>query len=670
MLRKLSRRNALRQMRDYAVYLLTLILSVTLMYSFHLLVFSEEIKAILGEWSMMPFIIIFISVIIVLILGRLVSYITEFIFRKRSREFGTYMMLGIENREIAGMFARESITIGAAAWLAGLVGGTYFYQILKAMVMHLFLRPFHMGLEFSWGAFCLTSVYLVCIFWLSGRKVKKKVMAVSIRELLSMDAENEKAPLKNKKQKRILFLLSLLALLLGCCSFGALLYCEISNDAGGAAALFGLSMIVLSVFGLFMSFPVVLEQKLNKVKWKYRGRNLVLGRIYSGKIRNLSLTFASVSILFLLVFLAVSLGLFFNRRVDGRVNETAFDFAVGSLYGQKNLQPFKEYVQREIPEAVTADYQVYTSGRRDFGAYFSTENMGKFMSFSHMDAMENDCYMAMSVYKELRDMLGMEKVNLEEDKYYMHCSGFAKEKLKRYAGTRALTGSGRSIPAGTDREKDAALSFGGAFTGAFFQQEFFGNGSYYLLIVPDRVAKNMQVIEELYVGVAPKELSMEVYKGIAAIAWENQMHVTGKAEIRESGASIVMSLSFPLFYLAFILLAAAATIMTVQILSDLEQERQQFRILQECGMDKAEQRKILQRYFAVYYSFPVLPAAVGGAAVYMAITGSVNWDAYQGMTLVGFGEGIGILGVTAGVFFSIYLVYCLSAYISFKKAVL
>ncbi len=182
-----------------------------------------------------------------------------------------------------------------------------------------------------------------------------------------------------------------------------------------------------------------------------------------------------------------------------------------------------------------------------------------------MDAMENDCYMAMSVYKELRDMLGMEKVNLEENKYYMHCSGFAKEKLERYADTRALTGRA-GASAGTDREKDAALSFGGAFTGAFFQQEFFGNGSYYLLIVPDPVAKNMQVIEELYVGVAPKELSMEVYKGIAAIAWENQMHVTGKAEIRESGASIVMSLSFPLFYLAFILLAAAATIMTVQIL--------------------------------------------------------------------------------------------------------
>ena len=118
-------------MQDYMVYLLTLILSVTLMYSFHLLVFSEEVKAVLGSWSMMPFIIIFISIVIVLILGRLVSYITEFIFRKRSREFGTYMMLGIENREIAEMFARESRMIGVAAWIAGLVGGTYFYQILK-----------------------------------------------------------------------------------------------------------------------------------------------------------------------------------------------------------------------------------------------------------------------------------------------------------------------------------------------------------------------------------------------------------------------------------------------------------------------------------------------------------------------------------------------------------
>ena len=184
MLRKLSGRNALRQMRDYVVYLVTLILSVTLMYSFHLLVFSAEIKEVMKSWSMMPFIVVFISLIIVLILGRLVSYITEFIFRRRSREFGTYMMLGIENREIAAMFARESRMLGAAAWIAGLVGGTYFYQILKAMVMRLFLRPFHIRVGFSWEAFCLTGVYLFLIFGLSGRKLKKKIIRLSILSLI------------------------------------------------------------------------------------------------------------------------------------------------------------------------------------------------------------------------------------------------------------------------------------------------------------------------------------------------------------------------------------------------------------------------------------------------------------------------------------------------------
>lgn len=661
MLRKLSGRNALRQMRDYVVYLVTLVLSVTLMYSFHLLVFSAEIKAVMKSWSIMPFIVVFISLIIVLILGRLVSYITEFIFRRRSREFGTYMMLGIENREIAAMFARESRMLGAAAWIAGLVGGTYFYQILKAMVMHLFLRPFHISVGFSWEAFCLTGVYLFLIFGLSGRKLKKKIIRLSIRELLSMETENEKALVQKKKGKRVLFAMSVLALLLGCITFAVLLLGEVSDNAGGALSLFGLAMIVLSIFGLFMSVPAVLEQKLRKVKWKYKGRNLVLGRLFSGKICNLSLTFASVSILFLLVFLAVGLGLFFNKRVDSRVDETAFDFAVGTLYGQESLERFEEYIERELPQARTARYKVYTSGKMDFRQHFSVEDIGKFMSISHMDAMDNDCYMAMSVYEELRELLGMEKADLEEDKYYMHCSEFARDDLVRYAKSRDLTEMGG---------KKETLSFGGSFTGAFFQQEFFGNGSYYLLIVPDRVAEHMQVMEDLYVGVAKKELSMETYEGIASIERGEKTYITGKAEIRESGASIVMCLTFPLFYLAFILLAAVATIMTVQILSNLDQERRQFGILGECGMDRAEQIKILRRYFAVYYTFPVFPAAVGSTAAYLAITASVDWDVYQGMTLVGFGEGMGILGMTAGAFFSIYLIYCFSAYLSFKKAVL
>ena len=143
------------------------------------------------------------------------------------------------------------------------------------------------------------------------------------------------------------------------------------------------------------------------------------------------------------------------------MDETAFDFAVGTLYGQESLERFEEYIERELPQARTARYKVYTSGKTDFRQHFSVEDIGKFMSISHMDAMDNDCYMAMSVYEELRELLGMEKADLEEDKYYMHCSEFARDDLVRYAKSRDLTEMGG---------KKETLSFGGSFTGAFFRQ--------------------------------------------------------------------------------------------------------------------------------------------------------------------------------------------------------
>ena len=37
------------------------------------------------------------------------------------------------------------------------------------------------------------------------------------------------------------------------------------------------------------------------------------------------------------------------------------------------------------------------------------------------------------------------------------------------------------------------------------------------MIVPDRAVEHMQVIEELYVGVTPKELSMEDYEGLLSV---------------------------------------------------------------------------------------------------------------------------------------------------------
>lgn len=104
-LRDLSWRNARRQARDYLVYFVTIVIATALMYAFNGLVFSREIAELSAKLSSLPLVIVLASVAVVLILGWLVAYITRFMLTRRSRELGTYLLIGLEHRQVAGCFS-------------------------------------------------------------------------------------------------------------------------------------------------------------------------------------------------------------------------------------------------------------------------------------------------------------------------------------------------------------------------------------------------------------------------------------------------------------------------------------------------------------------------------------------------------------------------------------
>ena len=102
--KKLSLQNAKKQVVEYMIYIITMVITVALLLSFNMIIFSEEIAAIINEKSILPLILITVSVLVVLVISALVKHITVFMVRKRSREFGLYMLLGVENNDIAKLF--------------------------------------------------------------------------------------------------------------------------------------------------------------------------------------------------------------------------------------------------------------------------------------------------------------------------------------------------------------------------------------------------------------------------------------------------------------------------------------------------------------------------------------------------------------------------------------
>ena len=71
-------------MGDYAVYVLTLVLSITMIFAYNSLLFSDAINSFSKLMRPMMSILICVTVMVVFILGWLISYITHFIFEHRS----------------------------------------------------------------------------------------------------------------------------------------------------------------------------------------------------------------------------------------------------------------------------------------------------------------------------------------------------------------------------------------------------------------------------------------------------------------------------------------------------------------------------------------------------------------------------------------------------------
>jgi len=147
-LSELSLRNARRQAKDYLVYFVTVVMAAALLYSFNALTFSQEIKILAEGMDTLPLTIALATVVVTCVFGWLVAYATKFILLRRGRELGTYLLIGLENKQVARLFFLENLAVGGCALALGIVLGGLLYQIFRAMVLALFKLPYHLPLTF------------------------------------------------------------------------------------------------------------------------------------------------------------------------------------------------------------------------------------------------------------------------------------------------------------------------------------------------------------------------------------------------------------------------------------------------------------------------------------------------------------------------------------------
>lgn len=615
MLMKLSLRNAKRQFNEYALFFVTLTCAVASMYAFNALIFSDTVKA-LPDMELLPYLIVAASLLIILIMGWIVSYMINYMLKKRSREFSVYMVSGIPNRKISTLIFYENSLIGLLAFVPGIVLGMLFSQILEAVLLNMFGLPYMLHFSFSLPTVGLTFLYFAIMLVYSIRKNGKWIRRVQLRDMLYYDQLNEKAPVSGGISAVLIFSLSVLS---GCAGFLLVYFQPVGK---GYDVLAGIVLLLVFLFGFFTSVPAFLVARFgNRIDWKYRNHRLVPFRGFTAKINSTSTVMGVLSILFMLAIAFGGIGSTIGLMVTKNVEAGAFDIMILHKGELRDFSRYAAIIQQDF-SVQGYSYGIYTNGRTDFLAIHdrAVVEAGRTTYRTYAEFQHDTC-MAQSDYLKLRELLGYKQVELNPALCYVHCVPALEKNVRTLIETQ-------------DNLECAGYSFAanGVFSESFSQVNDYGNGAGYIIVVPDSAVRQLEVVYGVYAAVTEKPLSPSDLQNITSACDGLVQLDRSSAKSTPSGAPTIFmhedmdylsgkwmdktefhylySMLICLFYLALILEITGAAILATQVLSDWQIKQRQDRILRQLGMNERHVSKLNNRQLSQIFLLPIIPSLI------------------------------------------------------------
>lgn len=160
-------RNVKKSFREYFIYFLTLTLGVAIFYTFHALTDLEKTSHLVewqqaAMWVLKQVLSIF-SVFVLIVMALLMIYANQYLMRTRAKELGVYLLLGMENSGVAKILFVESIAVGLAAYVAGILLGMVASQGTVVIVLKYFDEKLPFSFLISTAAMLKTALYFAAL---------------------------------------------------------------------------------------------------------------------------------------------------------------------------------------------------------------------------------------------------------------------------------------------------------------------------------------------------------------------------------------------------------------------------------------------------------------------------------------------------------------------------
>ncbi|PVE17188.1 ABC transporter [Clostridium perfringens] len=631
---KIALNNVRKSFKDYSIYFLTLTLGVCIFYAFNSIgdqkAFLELGKRQAEYIKVLQGLISGISVFISCVLGGLILYANNFLVKKRKKELGIYMTLGMGKNKISKILTYETALVGIISLVVGLGVGVIVSQGISAFASKLFeVSLSNYKFLLSTDAILKTVLYFGIIFILVMLFNTFVISKYKLIDMLTAAKKNEDIKIKNPILTAIIFFISL-----GLLGVAYKLVIKVGLNPTDRMFLVSIVLGILGTLLLFFSLAGFVLYVLQRNKNVYlKGLNIFVLRQMNSKINT---NFLSMTVICLMLFLTISTlatGLSFKNALEkGLENTTPFDASATYYIDEDSKIKTAEESIKELgfkfnPEDKIVSYNEYKLEKTNLESLLNKNAEGK----NKKEIVEAMTYkgtnaISISSYNDIRALSGEKSVSLANNEVLISSNlGEVENTLKNILknnekieidgkeykiANNALIGEGKVI-------KEAFESTG--MTNNFFT-----------LIVPDNIVSNLKPIANKININFPKnsneeervqKLFNEYRDGVVDSSKYGFVNGYTKARIYEDNNGMTNIVLFIGIYLGVIFLISSTAVLALQQLSEASDSIDRYKSLRRIGVSQKMINKSIFTQVSIYFGLPLVVALVHSVVAIKVVNG-------------------------------------------------
>lgn len=661
MLFKISLKNIRKSLKDYTVYFFTLILGVAIFYVFNAIdsqsVMLDVRANVMDIIKLMNDMLSGVSVFVSCILGFLIIYASRFLIKRRNKEFGIYLTLGMSKRKISAILFFETLLIGIVSLVAGLVIGTILSQFMSVIVANMFDADMtKFKFIFSMKACVKTLIYFAIMYVLVMIFNTFSISRCKLIDLLNAGKKTEKVTMKNPVVCTIVFVIGV-----GILSYA---YWMVTRGVRTLNTFDKIGIPIalgcVATFLIFWSVSGFMIRIFTSIKSVYyKGVNSFVLRQFCSKINT---TVFSTTVICIMLFITISvLSAALSMKdslskdldsmcpVDVQLAKYSYDamseaYATSQDMNEKDREMLEDS-KLSIIETLNnsgfdaqkyfkdvAEYNVYNTGLtvKDTLGDINTDDY-QFIADTIMPVM------TIGDYNSVARLYGNSTYELNEDEYIIVADYKNMVMIRNQALKKGITLSvnGKEYKPRYNECKDGFVHIG---------VQNMNDG---ILVVPDNAVKPQQVRnmglsadyradtkEERYsIETQLDNLMKNISFQTSFISWNSRI------DLAESSVGLGALVTFIALYLGIIFLISSAAIFALRELSDSADNKERYGMLRKLGVDERMIDMALFKQIGIFFAFPLILALIHSVFgikfinIILATMGMSSMAASIGLTL-------------------------------------